>query len=503
MSSRSRRERPVLGLLSVFLFALLAIRLTTPLLSAGPWLAYVQDDFYYYLKVAQNIAHGHGSTFNGVIPTNGYHPLWEALFVAVSIFTSKLHVVLGVQAALIWTATLITFLLSFRLFCMQQVRTLTGFALSLWVALYSLRIFIQGMEVTLTIPLVLAVIIMSLEIEFWLAGFWHACAYGLLLALTVLSRLDSAILIALIAAGLLLQPDIRRRLRSFSLAGLALGLTPLVLYLASNEIIFHTLLPVSGMAKQLKAGLSPSMAPWRIMNLNHPAYMLVFLPIPLAIVSFPWARKHLSLLKQVVFAAVLVFPFVYFSILSLRSDWPSWGWYLYSLRTAECIALVVLCSWPRLKSFLEGRWAAFILLGLFMFGWVVWQWPVQTPELYAASEDLAGFSRTHPGVYAMGDRSGSAGYLMSEPMIQTEGLMMDRNYLNELRSGRSLQEVLSEYHVRYYIGSSNAPLAGCFKATEPSQAGPDSPHLQGMFCQKPVAVFVHDGRYTGVYDLLR
>ena len=28
----------------------------------------------YYLKVAQNLAHGHGSTFNGLVRTNGYQP---------------------------------------------------------------------------------------------------------------------------------------------------------------------------------------------------------------------------------------------------------------------------------------------------------------------------------------------------------------------------------------------------------------------------------------------
>jgi hypothetical protein len=126
---------------------------------------------------------------------------------------------------------------------------------------------------------------------------------------------------------------------------------------------------------------------------------------------------------------------------------------------------------------------------------------VQTPELYAASMDLAKFASTHHGIYAMGDRSGSAGYLIADPLIQTEGLMMDRAYLDQLRSGRPLKEILNRYHVRYYIGSSQAPLDGCFQAIEPSQAGPASPHLTDRFCGKPVAAFVHDGRYTYVYDL--
>ena len=38
-----------------------------PLLGRAPWADYLEDDFFYYLKVAINLAHGHGSTFNGLV----------------------------------------------------------------------------------------------------------------------------------------------------------------------------------------------------------------------------------------------------------------------------------------------------------------------------------------------------------------------------------------------------------------------------------------------------
>ena len=34
------------------------------------------DDFFYYAGVANHLAHGAGSTFDGIHRTNGYHPLW-------------------------------------------------------------------------------------------------------------------------------------------------------------------------------------------------------------------------------------------------------------------------------------------------------------------------------------------------------------------------------------------------------------------------------------------
>lgn len=41
----------------------------------------VPDDTFHYLKIAQNIAAGYGSTFDGFHPTNGYHPLWMGLLI--------------------------------------------------------------------------------------------------------------------------------------------------------------------------------------------------------------------------------------------------------------------------------------------------------------------------------------------------------------------------------------------------------------------------------------
>jgi hypothetical protein len=66
---------------------------------------FTRDDAYYYFKTAQNIAEGHGSTFDGLNPTNGYHPLW--MLVCVPVFALArfdlilpLRVLLLIQGAL-------------------------------------------------------------------------------------------------------------------------------------------------------------------------------------------------------------------------------------------------------------------------------------------------------------------------------------------------------------------------------------------------------------------
>jgi len=50
------------------------------------WHWFIRDDAYYYFKVAQNISEGQGSTFDGINPTNGYHPLWMLICVPIFAF---------------------------------------------------------------------------------------------------------------------------------------------------------------------------------------------------------------------------------------------------------------------------------------------------------------------------------------------------------------------------------------------------------------------------------
>ena len=44
---------------------------------------YLTDDAFYYFKTAQNIAEGNGITFDGIAPTNGFHPLWMLVCIPV------------------------------------------------------------------------------------------------------------------------------------------------------------------------------------------------------------------------------------------------------------------------------------------------------------------------------------------------------------------------------------------------------------------------------------
>lgn len=51
---------------------------------------FFEDDAYFYLRIAWNIATGRGSTFDGLHATNGYHLLWTGVLVPLAALTASL-----------------------------------------------------------------------------------------------------------------------------------------------------------------------------------------------------------------------------------------------------------------------------------------------------------------------------------------------------------------------------------------------------------------------------
>ena len=497
----SRQEETLAGWAAVLFFVGLAVILALPLFSRASWMIFVQDDFLYYLKVAQNIAHGHGSTFNSIVPTNGYQPLWLLVLVALSWLTENPKAILGFLAVTNLVAALCTFLLARKLIATSGVRPLLVFALTAFITIYSTTLFFYGMETTLAVPILLGVVVL-LRGTAWLARSpLHTFALGLLLSAMVLARIDTLIFGGLILAGILATPELRRLMRPGLLAGAALGFLPLVFYFLLNHVIFHTWLPISGMAKEVRLTHRPSLEPWRVFFHPLAASYAVILLSALLLLRKVWSR--LTPASRILFPSVILFPFIYYFILCCVSDWTLWGWYMYPLRPALCISFLIFCLWPPTRRLMERPVVTGLLLCIVFASLAVLRWTRQQTDIYAATLDIEHFSLTHPGTYAMGDRAGRVAYLLPYPVVQTEGLMMDRNYLDFIKRQAPLREVMAHYHVRYYVATAYVPFSGCFEAGEPAKSGPTSAKMRGEFCEPPAATYMHDGIETLIFDLER
>jgi len=94
---------------------------------------FTRDDAFYYYKVAQNIAEGHGSTFDGINPTNGYHPLWMAICVPV-FSLARFDLILPLRILLVVMAAIsaATSVLLFRLLRKAISEPVAMLAASFW-----------------------------------------------------------------------------------------------------------------------------------------------------------------------------------------------------------------------------------------------------------------------------------------------------------------------------------------------------------------------------------
>jgi hypothetical protein len=497
MAARARAYLSDPGLAVVIVLGALACFL--PFRLGTFHLAYYSDDFFYYVVVARNLAATGVSTFNGIVPANGYHPLWLIVLAGLwKVFGQRWFFL--AEGFVLLAGAVATYLLAVQIFTLSRPRTISESLDAVWVALFYLYLGRTGMEIVLTIPLALWFVRCALG-DRGRFGIKDGLLLGLLASAVILSRLDSAILIALVGGFYLFlgEQPVAGRVR-FLIAA-AVGLLPVYIYLASNKIIFGGWMPISSDAKHLRHGFLPY---WRVMRsivvpFGLGVFMFVIVAMVLLVIGFALLRREKSRPRNqsIVLAALLTFPIVYYPLLSIVSDWKLWSWYNFPLLLSSVASLLLLADWlsdARLLDLPAYRAACAVLLIIIVAGFLVGLTrPAQARELYAAATDVQSFAATHPGRYAMGDRAGIVAYLLPDPVIQLEGLMMDRAYLANIREQRSLNDVLNQYGARYYIATSFSSVAnGCYATVEPRLAGPDSPHMQGTFCMQPIAAFPQD-----------
>lgn len=263
LSSRSSRigrklGAPLLGILDRETDGWITLGLVSYALAITSWLVAnhsepLIDDGFYYLRIAQFIASGMGSTYDGINPTNGYHPLWLSMLVPVFWFTSgpeAARLVSICMQGLFFAASVSLFYLTTRL---QVGRFAAVAATSLWVLL-TYNQSLGGTEFSIHALSVLATAYVYLH---WFTreqsqDIRRYLILGLLSSITFLARLDTMLLSVTLGVFL-----IRREYRGGSARAGVVRLTafglPILLvcfvYACANLISFGHVLPVSAAVK--------------------------------------------------------------------------------------------------------------------------------------------------------------------------------------------------------------------------------------------------------------
>ncbi len=504
LTSLKQRCPPALAGRTIFFIASVAA-LFSRFFHHGLLLGFYQDDFFYYLKVAENLALHRISSFDNIHLTNGYHPLW---LLTLALLRWRLHGVaffLALQT-LTLASVLLCYLLIGQIFRTLQIpkalRTIATFIVSMQ-ALLLLR---YGMEVTLALPLGLWLIRLLLDLSdtapprriFWLA---------ILGSLTILARLDAILLVSTLLLSVFWSHKLYKSPRP--VLTLLLGLSPMYLYLVVNYRFFHVLAPVSGLAKQMKTNLLPSASSILGLILPFDRLKIIFMPpclllLAAGLVLIARSPRTLSKSHAAVLLPALIFPILQILVLSILSDWPLWPWYFYSFVFSSVAAIVLLIRTPSLNH-TPARQSLQVIGVALSIAYILYigAYSVFSPNsvaIYTSSRQLATYMDAHPGTYAMGDQAGVTGYLSSQPLIQLEGLVMDADYLQKLKRREPLRQIMEDYGVRYYVTLSSHSPGSCLPLREPGQAGPHSPVSQGVICSPPLATFHRKNVPIYVFD---
>lgn len=418
------------------------------------YLAFFDDDFYYYLETAYNFSQTGISTFDNIHETNGYHPLWFLILSSITFFFGKKIIAFYIVSFIQVITTYLVYKQISILF--EKILPEINYSklTSIIITSFFMLIFKGGMEVILTVPLLLLLINKSLE------EITSSYEIGLISLFAILSRLDSIFFIAIYVLFLIY-------LKKVNIFKFSLTMLPFIIYLLSNIIIFDTLMPISGMAKQLRTELyfeSNVIRSFFDNTLNRIFYgtipgILILVNIFLIIIKYKANDKKINYL----FISILIFQISLVMYQSFFSGWVYWSWYFYSIIFSYIITTYYLLKYLKLNKNLILLFTITILLYNLAFSF--FKKPTSY-DIYNEANEIKNFEKKYVGIYGMGDRAGLPSYYINSNLIQLEGLMMNRQYLEDLKSMK-LIDLLKKYNVEYYISYNPKPLGGKFVIAEP------------------------------------
>lgn len=274
----------------------------------------LQDDGYYYLLIAENILAGKGVTFDGINPTSGFQPLYEALTLGLSFIAAHTHI--SIFRCIFFANLILVFLSAIVIgktinkITKNPDPAVTYLLLALFLPLNFPLVFKRlagGMEMALGLFLLSIFFHTTCSAKEHRMRYWVIVLQGVLLAAMTLTRLDFVIFAAFF--GVFIASTSIHRIKS--LLSFLLGYFLLIsAYIIFAYLHFDSVVPVSLLAKQHYSSM-------RLAWLSGGAHLYEFArnmalvcayPLGYALFGFYWGWKYVGLIVSVVASYVVWTP---------------------------------------------------------------------------------------------------------------------------------------------------------------------------------------------------
>lgn len=447
------------------------------------------DDAYYYARMALSYTAGHGYSFNDQEQTNGFQPLWMLLITGLNMLAgSQLYRFFLSYLALIGLLNLVFIAWFLRLF-QRQLGSLWAILVPTFLMLALPQIYLWGMETLLAVPAVYYLVYCLSQPQLnqplsasepspspWSNARYTGMGMGVALAWLFLVRLDSLIMLPL----LLLWARYGRQAGTRQL--LSVALPPVLvagLYFLANIHWYGIPVPVSGLAKSLG---TPHFANFSVygyalhllLNANTLVFLVIWSGATISCRGRAANKLHGALL---IFAGTIVGQFGYYACFSGWGVWPWYGYLFIGFWLALILSLFNMLSgwpyWPLTRRLLG-------LVMLLVMARSAWHLLPGTQAAGFAERNMADVSTgilTNKTII-MGDRAGSLGYWAgaSTHIVQTEGLVMSKGFLDSKLAGHAQTWIDAHYAVDEVVVDRNwLPVFGSgaqrvYLINEPVQA---------------------------------
>jgi hypothetical protein len=423
----------------------------------------IVDDASYYLTAARNLAAGRGLTFDGIHPTNGFHPLWLLMLVPLFLLhatpETMIRLVALLQAILLSLAYLVFWRTQSKLFS-ARTAAITAIPFVYFVFLPC----INGMESALLILMIAILYGYGLHLTQTQPNWRRAALLGLILGCVLLARLDM-IFIALCLLGWFSHRFFPIETRSRAVAAvLVCSLAAAALvgpYLAFNYLKFGSVMPISGALKSsfphiaLGANTLPRIAAVGRVNLISAALAIAWSlwTVIRTLRNRSAADAGFYATATTIFAWAISMHFFY-TMIFMKED--TFGWY-FVIYPLFGIVFVTGSIDRMLNSSLITRPLVYpATAALFAVALIVWN---QTRDPFPENGgwhtpvyNAAVWAREHTApeaIFAMSD-CGHFGFFSLRRVINLDGLVNDMNFQSTLAEHR-LNQYLRENEVDFLV----------------------------------------------------
>ncbi|MEK6643928.1 MAG: hypothetical protein AABZ08_08465 [Planctomycetota bacterium] len=406
---------------------------------------WMNDDAYFYLKVALNHSRGLGSTFSGLAPTNGYHPLWQwMLFGLFDVLKPGVESGLIAARLLCW-AVMTAALMAYLRFACRVFGNPWGAASAALLSIFATRgvscmeFWLQG----------LLIVLVLMRVREWgdvdrVRPTGAAVGDGLLLAMLVLCRLDTMVFVAWVLVMLVMRDR-----QTSGRGAVATRMTGAIVILSIVAYAFcnaHTFGHAASISSLLKSSFPHPVLPTftTLLSTKHAwpgwlaAGVLVFLP------ARAGERTPNHQIVRLLSASTLLHAALVLSF----TRWPAfgiWYWMLSYLSLAMFVSELgrrwMNASWATLAVILAALWNTMAIADALV------RYP-DRPEGEMGRQVAAHLP--NDAIVFQVDATGMTSYLSDRTIINGDGLMNNMEYQDALHGGR-LQAYLAKYGVTHIV----------------------------------------------------